>query len=59
MSLSKQIGPEFRAFEFTHDRRRYEVFRVVRGQRFSRCTRSPACIRAWCRFAISAGLSSR
>ncbi len=46
MSPSKQIGPEFQAFDFTHGRRTYEVFRVVRGRRFSCSTRSPACIRA-------------
>ena len=31
MSLSKQIGPEFQAFDFTHDRRTYEVFRGGSG----------------------------
>ncbi len=31
MSLSTQIGPEFRAFDFTHDRRTYEVFRGGSG----------------------------
>ena len=31
MSLSKPIGPEFRAFDFTHDRRTYEVFRGGSG----------------------------
>jgi dienelactone hydrolase len=31
MSLSNQIGPEFQAFDFTHDRRTYEVFRVGSG----------------------------
>jgi hypothetical protein len=29
MSLSRQIGPEFLAFDFTHERRTYEVFRVA------------------------------
>jgi hypothetical protein len=31
MSLSKQIGPEFEAFDFTHDQRTYEVFRGGSG----------------------------
>jgi hypothetical protein len=31
MSLIKQIGPDFRAFGFTHDRRTYEVFRGGSG----------------------------
>jgi dienelactone hydrolase len=31
MSPSKQIWPEFQAFDFTHDRRTYEVFRGGRG----------------------------
>ena len=31
MSLSKPIGPEFRAFDFTHDRRTYEVFKGGSG----------------------------
>ena len=31
MSLSKQIGPEFQEFDFTHDRRTYEVFRGGSG----------------------------
>ena len=31
MSLSRQIGPEFEAFDFTHDRRTYEVFRGGSG----------------------------
>jgi len=31
MSLSKQIGPEFQAFDFTHDRRMYEVLRGGSG----------------------------
>lgn len=31
MGLSKQIGPEFEAFDFTHDRRTYEVFRGGSG----------------------------
>jgi dienelactone hydrolase len=31
MSLSRQIGPDFRAFDFTHDRRTYEVFRGGAG----------------------------
>ena len=31
MNHSKQIGPEFRAFDFTHDRRTYEVFRGGSG----------------------------
>ena len=31
MSLSRQIGPEFLAFDFTHDRRTYEVFRGGAG----------------------------
>src|SRR5664280_2148312 len=31
MSLSRRIGPEFQAFDFTHDRRTYEVFRGGSG----------------------------
>jgi dienelactone hydrolase len=31
MSFSMQIGPEFQAFDFTHDRRTYEVFRGGSG----------------------------
>jgi dienelactone hydrolase len=31
MSLGKQIGPEFQAFDFTHGRRTYEVFRGGSG----------------------------
>ena len=31
MSLSKQIGPEFEAYDFTHDQRTYEVFRGGSG----------------------------
>ena len=31
MSFSRQIGPEFQAFDFTHDRRTYEVFRGGSG----------------------------
>jgi dienelactone hydrolase len=31
MSFSKQFGPEFQAFDFTHDRRTYEVFRGGSG----------------------------
>lgn len=31
MSLRKPIGPEFEAFDFTHDRRTYEVFRGGSG----------------------------
>jgi dienelactone hydrolase len=31
MSLGKQIGPEFQAFDFTHARRTYEVFRGGSG----------------------------
>ena len=31
MSLSNQIGPEFRAFDFTYDQRTYEVFRGGSG----------------------------
>src|SRR5690606_19278967 len=31
MSLGRQIGPEFRAFDFTHDGRTYEVFRGGSG----------------------------
>jgi Dienelactone hydrolase and related enzymes len=31
MSLSRQIGPEFEAFDFTHDGRTYEVFRGGSG----------------------------
>jgi dienelactone hydrolase len=31
MSLSRQLGPEFEAFDFTHDGRTYEVFRGGSG----------------------------
>lgn len=31
MSVSKQIGPEFEAYDFTHDLRTYEVFRGGSG----------------------------
>lgn len=31
MNLGRQIGPEFQAFEFTHDRSTYEVFRGGSG----------------------------
>ncbi len=31
MSLSKQIGPEFQAFDFSHERRTFEVFRGGSG----------------------------
>lgn len=31
MSCSKQIGPEFEAFDFTHEQRTYEVFRGGSG----------------------------
>ena len=31
MSLGRQIGPEFQAFDFTHDRGTYEVFRGGSG----------------------------
>src|SRR5512133_3607238 len=31
MSRSTEIGPEFQAFDFTHDRRTYEVFRGGSG----------------------------
>ena len=46
MSLTKQIGPEFQAFDFTHDRRTYEVFRGGSGPAVLVLHEIPGCIRA-------------